>query len=456
MNKNLGQVFTPKSIANKMIDLFDIDPNSKILDPCFGGGIFLETLREHGYNNLFGIELDKKLFNSINNHDYKLENISFLETKYNNEFDGIIINPPYIRQEEFNNLQEYGITKKYLKNKFENYNISARSNMYCYFILKCIESLKENGELIAIIPKTWNQTQSGKLFEKEILQKVDIEEKINLKPNVFDGALVDADIIKFKKTVSDKENKKSNINENHVFLNKIAKCRRGLTSGDNKFFIFNKNNLIFSKKYFTPILSSPKQVSGYNTLQCKEYDYILTIKDNYNKLDTDVKNYIDSSNKEHKNQSWYKIAPFECNGLIFGYIIRDNIKFITNDANILVRDNFYVIYSYKESNELLMALLNNYYVYSYLEKVGKHYGNGILKLQKYDMDTIPIINPDVISEDDKLELIKISKNMNIDSVEKISDILEKYEKLKKDEIKKKYQNQIKIRKNGEEKNDKNS
>ena len=201
MNKNLGQVFTPKSIANKMISLFDIESNSKILDPCFGGGIFLETLKENGYDNLFGIELDKNLFNRINKENYKLENISFLETKYKNEFDGIIINPPYIRQEEFNNLQEYGITKKYLKNKFEKYNISARSNIYCYFILKCIEALKENGELIAIIPKTWNQTQSGKVFEKEILQRVNIEKRINLEPNVFEGALVDADIIKFKKTV---------------------------------------------------------------------------------------------------------------------------------------------------------------------------------------------------------------------------------------------------------------
>lgn len=452
MNRDLGQVFTPKEISNKMVELFDIDNNAKILDPCFGQGIFLDSLLEHGYNNLFGIEIDKKLYDSIKNKNYNLENINFLEMNYENEFDGIIINPPYIRQEEINNLKEYGIDKTYLKDKFKEYNISSRSNIYYYFLIKSIESLKNNGEMIAIIPKTWNQTKNGKEIEKSILKRAKVEKIINLKPNIFgEETLVDADIIKFKKISNNNIHKKTdcNIYDNHVYLSDLAKTRRGITSGDNNFFIFNKDNLPFEEKYFTKIISSPKQIKKYETKSNIEYDYILDIKDNYDKLNKDVKKYINSNKKEHKKKDWFKINKIESFGIIFGYIIRDNIKFIFNNESYLVRDNFYITYDFHGSYYLLLGLLNNYYVYNYLESIGKNYGNGILKLQKYDMDSIPIINPKIISEKDKNTIIHETKKNTSDSIENVSKIIEKYEILSLNEVKEKYKEAINKRKKGD-------
>ena len=77
-----------------------------------------------------------------------------------------------------------------------------------------------------------------------------------------------------------------------------------------------------------------------------------------------------------------------------------------------------------------MALLNNLFVYSQLELCGKSYGNGLLKIQKYDVDNIVIPNPHNISEADKKELIRCSKSLIKTSKQKyVSDatsILAKY------------------------------
>lgn len=166
-----------------------------------------------------------------------------------------------------------------------------------------------------------------------------------------------------------------------------------------------------------------------------------------------MKTYIKSSVKRDRKDNWFRIKKFNYFGIIFGYIIRDNIKFVFNNESYLVRDNFYVIYNFVESYYLLLGLLNNYYVFNYLESIGKNYGNGILKLQKYDMDSIPIINPNIISERDKEEIIEQTKKNSTESIENVSKILEKYEAISLEKIKKKYMDAINKRKKGDKNND---
>ena len=42
---------------------------------------------------------------------------------------------------------------------------------------------------------------------------------------------------------------------------------------------------------------------------------------------------------------------------------------------------------------------------------GKSYGNGLLKIQKYDVDNIVIPNPSNISKEDQNELVKCAKSL---------------------------------------------
>ena len=111
-----------------------------------------------------------------------------------------------------------------------------------------------------------------------------------------------------------------------------------------------------------------------------------------------------------EGKSWYIISLPKISNIIFPYIIRDNVRFILNDANVIARDNFYTIYS-DYNPYLIMGLLNSLFVFSQLELSGKTYGNGLLKIQKYDVDNIVIPNPLTINNDDKKELILCAKSL---------------------------------------------
>ncbi len=54
----LGQVFTKGAIADYMISLLETPKTGKVLDPCFGGGAFVEAFIQAGYNNITGYEID--------------------------------------------------------------------------------------------------------------------------------------------------------------------------------------------------------------------------------------------------------------------------------------------------------------------------------------------------------------------------------------------------------------
>lgn len=69
--------YTPKSIALKMIEICDLKPNDKVLDPCLGGGIFYNNFPDYCDKDWCEIEKDKDFF------------------KYTNKVDCIVGNPPY-------------------------------------------------------------------------------------------------------------------------------------------------------------------------------------------------------------------------------------------------------------------------------------------------------------------------------------------------------------------------
>ncbi len=46
-----GQYFTPKVVADFMIEMANISQKSRILEPSCGEGIFLDLLKQKGFNS---------------------------------------------------------------------------------------------------------------------------------------------------------------------------------------------------------------------------------------------------------------------------------------------------------------------------------------------------------------------------------------------------------------------
>lgn len=438
---NLGQVYTKEIVADFMVGLLDLPKDAAIVDPCFGQGIFIRSLQKAKYSNLTGIEIDPETYSKIDFSTFdgcNMLNLDFFKFEPNEPVDGFILNPPYVRQEEIDDMDILGVTKDFIQKKCGDFQIYSKANMYLYFIARCITLLKSGGQMVAIFPNAWLNTPDGKGFFSQILQRGAINNLIQVCGYPFVGnPLVDVMIMKFTKDVKCQTKEETlMINEdslelvdgfrkiefqslNCVPLSSIAKVRRGVTTGYNKVFI---NPPLNSEGATVDILSSPKDVQGYTTKGAR-FDKLLSLS-NTDNLTPEIQEYINKSESLileegspktlvtliNDGKVWYTISLPEISDIIFPYIIRDSVRFILNDAKVIARDNFYTIKS-EHNSLLIMALLNNLFVFSQLELCGKSYGNGLLKIQKYDVDNIVVPNPSNISENDKKALINCSKSL---------------------------------------------
>lgn len=480
MNIDLGQVYTPKNIAEYMVDLFGIKGKSCVLEPCFGEGIFLSVLQEKSTFDIYGIELDEKLYQNVKSDERyvscKLFYGDFLSLDLNIEFDGVIMNPPYIRHEKINDLEPFGITKEILQSK-EEYNVLAKtSNMYMYFVVRALHLLKDEGELIVIFPSTWLSSKNADGFKKAISKYAYIDKQILVKGAVFgQNVLVDVVILKVVKSKNNRQTEYLNIEyrdgkiydsvcnqgqvgeKNHIKLKRYCSSRRGITTGYNKLFVTCYSESEKNSPYYQDILSSPKAIQGYSTKNATT-DKLLVIDERYDELPQQLQDYLEKFKQEilaegkpktlvrqiEQDMEWYKIKPCNSVGIIFSYIIRENMKFIMNHDITNVRDNFYIIYP--EIDEMILfGLLNNIYTYSRLEALGKMYGGGVLKLQKYDIEDLFVVDIDVIEEGDK-QLIKKLAALLIETgdsklIFNISRVISKYEDISLEQIIEKYNKQ---------------
>ena len=113
MDTDLGQVFTKKIVADYMVDQFTLPSDSVVLDPCFGEGVFFNSLLERTTYQVHGVELDNNLFaRGVQKYpEIQLVNCDFLSYEADRTFDGVIMNPPYLRQEKIDELNKLLETK---------------------------------------------------------------------------------------------------------------------------------------------------------------------------------------------------------------------------------------------------------------------------------------------------------------------------------------------------------
>ena len=145
-----GQYFTIDVIADFMVSLIGHQKSCTILEPSCGKGVFIDYLTQHGYNNITAYEIDESLKTK---YDF-IQYISFLSVPTSEKYDVVIGNPPYIR---WKNL-EAELKEELEQNDLWNRYFNSLCDYLFIFILKSIEHLNENGELIFICTEYWMNT----------------------------------------------------------------------------------------------------------------------------------------------------------------------------------------------------------------------------------------------------------------------------------------------------------
>lgn len=461
---DLGQFFTNKNVAEYMVSLFCLDKNDTLLDPCFGAGAFLQAATLSGYSNIEGYEIDPNLYYMTKKKypELSLYNQDFLCADSNKKYDGVIMNPPYVRQEKIDDLEPFGITKKILRKNQLFASLPSTANLYMYFIIKSIDLLKDNGELVVIFPSSWLQAKSGKQFEQSLYSKCTLIKQIHIVGEVFEkNALVEVVILHLVKGVvsvdvvvenvkisngtlqlhqtvsNDKE-----VDDFKIPFSNIGSVRRGLTTGCNSMYINPSFEDKESFSHLVPIISSPKAITGYGMKNAKtdymfipnpELDFSPEIQDYITEWKTRIlaigqpKTLL--SKITSNEDSWYFIKEIDSAGILFSYFVRNDMKFVLNELGYLARDNFYII---KPRIDILLAfaLLNNYFTFLQLEKSGKKYGAGLLKLQRYDIEELKFPDIHLFSNEDikRLKILseKLNSTENANVIDDITRIIANY------------------------------
>jgi len=218
----LGQVETPKEIADLITELCIQSPSDKVIDPCFGDGVFLlaslkrlQTLSEESKsalcNQLFGLEIDPELFLKGLKNLVDFSESSKLKNLFNGDFfdfkdlfgyfDVGVMNPPYIRQEDLTDkvsfLNKAEIRTKCLEDG--GVKISSKSNAYVYFFVHLTKFLKEGGWLGAITSNTWLDSDFGRGLQKFLLSRFHIKYIVDFAKDVFPEAAVESCIVIMQK-----------------------------------------------------------------------------------------------------------------------------------------------------------------------------------------------------------------------------------------------------------------
>lgn len=173
----LGQVFTPDPVVRAMLALRR--NRGRILEPSCGDGAFLRHLP-----GAVGIEFD------AGHCPPGALNLDFFAFPEGEKFDTIIGNPPYVR---FQDIPE--TTRRLLR--LEHFD--GRSNLYLFFIEKCLRHLAPGGELIFITPRDFLKATSAVRLNRLLFEHGTITDAIELgDTRVFDDAVPNCLIWRFE------------------------------------------------------------------------------------------------------------------------------------------------------------------------------------------------------------------------------------------------------------------
>ena len=176
--EELGQVFTPQNVVAQMLTLRK--NNGNVLEPSCGNGAFFNNI-----SNCVGIEIDST------HCPQNALNMDFFDYSIDNKFDTIIGNPPYVRYQDINSA-----TKEKLKSSL----FDERSNLYLFFIEKCLNHLTDNGELIFITPRDFLKATSSIKLNQYLFSLGTITDIIDLGDSrVFKGFNPNCIIFRFEK-----------------------------------------------------------------------------------------------------------------------------------------------------------------------------------------------------------------------------------------------------------------
>jgi tRNA1(Val) A37 N6-methylase TrmN6 len=342
---NIYQQYYTKSneILTYMINKLSLKPNSVLLEPCAGDGVFIDAVLEKETKvNIDAFELDPneanklvKKYNTCNNISIRNEDTllfkDFINNNYQNKYDYIIANPPYGAWQNYEK-------REILKEVYRNLYIKET---YSTFLYLCIRLLKNGGRLVFITPDTYLNLHRHTYLRKYIFQNTIVEEIALFPSKFFPGVnfgysklsiitLVKSDnvvsIYNNKITVLDNFKEPQELN-NHKSIRKLSVSQKDILENDDYAFIISDNNQLnkLLKYSLLKISDIADCVTGIYTGNDKEY---IKVSDHSIK---NSKNYKIITSKEIYNNQYADLNGINKSNYYIPIIKGGNTKYLKDN-----------------------------------------------------------------------------------------------------------------------------
>jgi len=428
LNPELGQVLTPEDIALRMVySSAEYLPEGEIsvLDPAVGPATFLKAILNSklSIKDFDCYDVDQymcaitKKYCSQCRFETRVINKDFLLEAKNRKYDFIILNPPYIRQENLSPDYKAVIKRHLLNGKIKQ--INGRSNLFIYFLYKSLQQLNDNGIMCAIVYDSVLHTQYGHEFLNYVVQNFSIIKCESIQ-TPFDGAIIDASILIVRKDNSLSHNAmlpQTESKNGFTSLSELLNIRRGTALPSRKMFIAHPDDGT-AYNLSQPIIMKPSDRKSLviDRADSRYYSFGL-----HERVDALLLNRLKDNGMDDKSSAFNAAEG----SILLNYYIRNAPKHIFNRNGFAASDNFYVCRAEQGfPDDAAWLLLNSNLYKENILKAARNQGNGLRKLQVYEYKKAYVPDWRLIS---KANIQKISSEASVliksgSSIDEISSV----------------------------------
>ena len=454
------QYFTPPEVASFMADWVSGSGLMSIFDPAFGLGAFFYAASKDSSLAFAGCEIDSCILDYWKNThkgdtDF-VENGDYL-LSWNNCYENIVCNPPYMRFQKFHNRDAaFSAFQKHL-----NLRLSGYTNAASAFLIKSLSELSESGRLAYIMPLEFLNTGYGAIVKERLIGGGHLRAIVSIQceKEVFPDVITSSGIILYDaaatfdhvdfyvlSSVSDLATMLSRTPTNRVPLTNLNACskwlrffdpslapdpknglvemsyygnfHRGVATGANAFFVLRPSRveeLELQSEEFIPCVTKSNQIrkpifgeKDFRELQACDQPVCL-FHASAGDLSGNARNYIHlgESRDYHlryltkTRKPWYKTEHRTPSPLLLGVFSRDGYKIVRNTSNAITLTCFHGfqpnLFGSEYVDRIFLFLLSAE-GRKIVSRCRRQYGDGLDKYEPGDINGAQVPSPEVLGE----------------------------------------------------------
>lgn len=476
--KRFAQFFTPEVIADFMARwVLDGRKKADVLEPAFGLGAFSRSLfKQNPKVRVVGYEADATIYNYAAENvaqagsNVLLYNEDYLRASWEDKYDGIICNPPYLKFHDYDNASLVPLVNEQL-----GIRLNGFTNLYTLFLLKSISQLRDGGRMAYIVPSEFLNSDYGVEVKRALLRSGVLRHVVvvDFTQCAFDDALTTACILLCHKDGSLSEVRFSHVSDvgqlqasladysawaadqlkpetkwkqyyegarsadyrHLVPFSTFAKVSRGIATGANDYFTFRESKkelygiperclmrcvchstdvhgLFFTDDDFQRLSHSDKAVYLFNGCADVEDEHVREYISLGEETGAD-KRYLTASRKP-----WYAIENRKPSPIWVSVFNRKGLRFVRNIAGVSNLTTFHCVY---DAGVVDIDVLFGYLVTNVAKEIfmdnSRQYGNGLVKFEPNDLNKGKAVDLRLLTEEEAQLVSAASQRLQCQGIE---------------------------------------